>query len=333
MPPAGSLDAGGLERLLAGDRRALARAITRVDNEEPGWQELMAEVYPHGGKAFVVGVTGSPGAGKSTLVSRLAQRYRDAGQKVGVIAIDPSSPFSGGALLGDRVRMGRNLEGIFFRSLASRGHLGGLSRAAGDVIQLLDAAGYDPILVETVGAGQSEVEVMQHVQTTLVVLAPGMGDDVQASKAGILEIGDLFVVNKADREEAERTVAELEMMLDLNPNPGEWRPPVLKTVARDGDGIAELVEAIAAHRAYLERSGRLEERRVRQAEEKLRTLVGERLLARIWHPLKDNGELQKWVEAILRREIDPYSAADRILAGHCDPRAPEAPRPKEGDTP
>ena len=238
-----------LQRFAAGDKRALARAITLVENGAPEAPGIMREIFAKTGNAHVVGVTGAPGVGKSTLVDRLAVEYRGRGRTVGIIAVDPTSPFTGGAVLGDRIRMQKGAadEGVFIRSLAARGHLGGVSLATGDVIKVMDAFGMDMVIVETVGAGQSEVDIMGLVHTTLVVTIPGMGDDIQAIKAGILEIGDLFVVNKADRDGADRTVMELEVMLDMNPHQGPWRPPVLKTTARDNVGISDLVDGIERH--------------------------------------------------------------------------------------
>ncbi|MBX6378465.1 MAG: methylmalonyl Co-A mutase-associated GTPase MeaB [Clostridia bacterium] len=305
-----------VERLLQGDRRALARCITLVENRAPESREILRQVFTHTGRAHVVGFTGAPGAGKSTLVYAVARHHRRAGRTVAVVAVDPSSPFSGGALLGDRVRMheaGAVDEGLFVRSLATRGHLGGLSRAAADVIACMDAAGWDVILVETVGAGQSEVEVMRHVHTTVVVAVPGLGDEVQAIKAGILEIADVFVVNKADREGAERVVADLRLMLDLNPEKPAWRPPIVKTVATSGEGVAELCAKLDEHRSYLESSGAMAARLRQQARERLREALVERLLTSVLERPGAVERFEELAEAVARRQADPYTAAASLL--------------------
>src|SRR5437016_7193393 len=250
-----------IERLLAGDRRALARMVTLIENESPSARRYLAELHQHAGHAHIVGVTGAPGAGKSTLVTRLVRELRRREHKVGVVAVDPTSPFSGGAILGDRIRM-MELAGdpeVFIRSMASRGNLGGLAASTRDVVRAMDAAGYDPLLIETVGTGQAEVEVMRTAQTVLVTSAPGMGDDVQAIKAGILEIADIFAVTKADKPGADQTVAELAMMLSLDPNrrKAACRIPVLRTSAIKDQGLAQLADAIQQHREYLIESGML----------------------------------------------------------------------------
>ncbi len=327
--------------LRAGDRRALARAISLVEEGAPGARELIQAVYPHTGRAHVIGITGSPGAGKSTLVSALARAYRREGKTVGVVAVDPSSPFTGGALLGDRIRLDGDAPdpGLFFRSLASRGQAGGLSRAASDVVDLMDAAGREVILIETVGAGQSEVDVMDVAHTTVVVTMPGVGDEIQAAKAGILEIGDIFVVNKADRDGADTAVAALEMMLDLGagvvsvdaghhgagalaapaaaPQPqmegAAWRPPVLKTVARDGVGIPELIAALARHRAFLDASPAGLERRRRRAADRLLAVAARMLLERL---ARRDGRLDSLAADVAARRLDVYSAAEALLSPH-----------------
>jgi LAO/AO transport system kinase len=389
-----------IEELVArferGDRRALARAITLVENGAPEGAELIRRLWSRTGRAHVIGITGPPGAGKSTLVDRIASAFRAQGRTVGILAVDPTSPFSGGAILGDRIRMGRTLSdpGVFMRSLAARGHLGGLSAATGEVIGLLDAFGFDLILVETVGAGQSEVEVMALAQTTLVVLIPGMGDEIQAIKAGILEIGDVFAVNKADRDGADRTAMEIEMMLDLGhmgeaginrwplapeseggteagpdgvgavlpraegfnsgalsrldrtghhsaaelagalkglshaaqhaaerhgtANPGDisFRPPVVKTVAKDGQGIEALVDRLAEHRAFLEETGRLERLYAKDAAAKLRDRIAREAARIILARAEATGDLARLEGALARRECDPLTAAEELLAKH-----------------
>lgn len=264
--------------LLAGQRRALARAISAVERGDPAAAELLRAVLPHGGRAHVVGITGSPGVGKSTLLAALVGALRARGRRVGVLAVDPSSPFTGGALLGDRIRLAQADEGVFFRSLASRGGQGGVARATGEAVDLLDAAGYETVLVETVGAGQSEVAVMRLAHTVVVVTAPGLGDEVQAAKAGILEIGHVFVVNKADREGADRAAAELRSMLELDLRPRAWDPPVIQTVAREGRGVEEVLAAVEAHAQHLRATGGWEAHRRRRVEAELADRLGQLLL-------------------------------------------------------
>ncbi len=313
--------------LLDGDRRALARAITLTENEDPMAVPLAAAIYPHTGKARVIGVTGPPGAGKSTLVDGLAHKYREAGQRVAIIAVDPTSPFTGGAILGDRIRMRRVAAdpNVYMRSLATRGHLGGLSWHTGSVIRLLDAAGFDTILVETVGTGQAEVEIMRYAETTVVVMVPGLGDEVQAIKAGILEIADVLVVNKADREGADSLARELEMTLRLGeparkhraPSGGEdevWVPPVIKTVASADQGLEELIAEIARHNEFLRRGGGLEEWRRSELEAELRDLVRD-LAGETAHDWAvSTGLWQEAVSSVLGRSSDPRSAASMLVS-------------------
>ncbi len=308
---------------LAGQRRALAHLLSLVEEGAEESREIIARLYPHTGQAHIVGITGAPGSGKSTLVSQIAAEYRRRKRTVGIVAVDPSSPFSGGALLGDRIRM-RALSGdpgIFIRSMASRGSLGGLARSTRDVVLVLDACGYQRILIETVGAGQTEVDIASAAHTTLVIQVPGAGDDIQALKAGLLEIADILVVNKGDQPGAERMVALLQSMLDLrsaSPSPGEssWRPPVLKTVATAGQGAAETVDAVEQHMAYLGISGRLQERQRARLADELRALLQEELLRRALAQISPQ-RYQAFVESVLSRRTDPYSASQELLREIC----------------
>jgi len=311
-----------VERLLTGDRRAVARLISMIENDGPEAREALAALYPHTGRAYVVGVTGAPGTGKSTLVNELAKLYRKRGRTVGIIAVDPTSPFSGGALLGDRIRM-RDLAGdpgIFIRSMATRGSLGGLARATADAIKVLDAAGYGMIFVETVGAGQAEVDIAKTAHTTVVVEAPGLGDEIQAIKAGITEIADIFVVNKADREGADSTAMALEMILNFDhisrfssQGPG-WRPPICKTIALHGKGVEAVAEAIERHRVYLRESGEFQRRERERIEAELRDMISQEMARRFFQRV-DERVLKDLVDRIARRKLDPYSAVAMLLEG------------------
>ncbi|WP_406092583.1 methylmalonyl Co-A mutase-associated GTPase MeaB [Kitasatospora purpeofusca] len=307
-----------VEQARQGRPRAVARLISLVENAAPELREVMAALAPHTGHAYTVGLTGSPGVGKSTSTSALVSAYRRLGKRVGVLAVDPSSPFSGGALLGDRVRMQDHATDpeVFIRSMATRGHLGGLSWAAPQALRVLDAAGCDVILVETVGVGQSEVEIAAQADTAVVLLAPGMGDGIQAAKAGILEIGDLFVVNKADRDGADATARELNHMLGLGEarEAGAWRPPIVKTVAARGEGVDEVVEALEKHRAWLEEHGELEVRRRRRAAQEIEAIALAALRSRIGD-LHGDRQLAALAEKVVAGELDPYGAADRLVAG------------------
>ncbi len=304
-----------VDRLLAHDRRAVARLITLVENHAPEAQEAIATLYSHTGKAYIIGVTGSPGTGKSTLVNQIAKLFRKQGLTVGIVAVDPTSPFSGGAILGDRIRM-QDLSsdpGVFIRSMATRGALGGLARATSDVVKVLDAYGKDVILIETVGVGQDEVEIAKTAHTTVVVEVPGLGDDIQAIKAGVLEIADILAVNKADREGAERTVAALEMMLELGArSQADWKPPVLKTVALQGTGVAELVAAIQRHRTHLAQTGRLLTRERERVRRELIEIAQERLLARLLAATPAE-EMEVLIEDVVSRRLDPYAAAEGLV--------------------
>ncbi|GGV00117.1 methylmalonyl Co-A mutase-associated GTPase MeaB [Streptomyces spectabilis] len=301
-----------------GRPRAVARLISLVEGASPQLREVMAALAPLAGHAYVVGITGSPGVGKSTSTSALVSAYRRAGKRVGVLAVDPSSPFSGGALLGDRVRMSEHASdpGVYIRSMATRGHLGGLAWAAPQAIRVLDAAGCDVVLVETVGVGQSEVEIASQADTSVVLLAPGMGDGIQAAKAGILEIGDVYVVNKADRDGADATARELNHMLGLGESrkPGDWRPPIVKTVAARGEGIDEVVEALEKHRAWMEERGVLASRRVSRAAREIETIAVTALRERI-SDLHGDVRLGALAERIVAGELDPYAAADSLVEG------------------
>ncbi len=333
----------GLEE---GNRRALARAITYVENDYPEGKEIMKRIFKKTGNAHVVGITGFPGVGKSTTVSKLVQKFREKGKKVGVVAVDPGSPFTGGALLGDRLRMegldvSKNLwldPGVFFRSMSSRGRVGGLAAKTGDVIRLLDAFGFDVILVETVGAGQSEVDIVEVADTSIVVMMPEMGDDIQINKAGILEIGDIYVVNKADLGGAEKTVKWLKSMIMMDQEAVEilsktshadeyavesgeifermkrgkdWIPPIITTVADKGEGIDELVDAIERHFSHLKSSGKLKERRVRRISREVFSIITEEIRNILIH---DSGNsFRKVVEMVVNNEIDPHTAAEIMI--------------------
>ncbi len=339
-----------VERLLDGEHRALARAITIIENREDGYRDLVSALHGHTGNAEIIGVTGSPGAGKSTLVDKMAEAYRDRGLTVGVIAVDPSSPFTGGAVLGDRVRMASTVADmdVFVRSMSARGHLGGLSAATTDAVTALDAFGKDRVIVETVGAGQNEVAVVETADTVAVLVQPGSGDDVQMLKAGILEIGDVFVVNKADKPGADQMVQQLREMLGMRDGGGRpghsgggergdgggagdgepgavdgeseqtWTPPVVETVATTGEGVAELLDVLADHRAFLESSGQLvETTRDRYAEE-IRTLLRDDAATLLEDEIAARGGIESLVDAVMARETDPYTIADEIVGPIAD---------------
>ena len=327
-----------VDELLAGKHRALARVITKIENRSPGYRDLVSQLHDHTGDAEVIGITGSPGAGKSTLVDKMAATYRERGETVGVIAIDPSSPFTGGAVLGDRIRMGSNVGDmdVFFRSMSARGSLGGLSTATTDAVKALDAFGKDKVIVETVGAGQNEIEIVKTADTVAVLVPPGSGDDVQMLKAGILEIADIFVVNKADMDGADRTVMELREMVemrDASPMAGHhgadaiasedtepadeetgWEPRIIETVAKTGEGVEEFLGTIADHTAWLTESGELESQTRKRYEAEIKTLLREDTAALLEEELAARGGLETYVDRVLDRKTDPYSVADELVA-------------------
>ena len=303
-----------LEKLFAGEPRAVARAITKVENGANSAAEIMKAVFPKTGNAIIIGITGSPGAGKSSLVDKLAMFYRGQGEKIGIVCVDPSSPFSGGAILGDRIRM-QTLgldKNVFIRSMATRGNLGGLSRATVDAAAILDAAGFDKVIIETVGVGQDEVEIVKAADVSVVVLVPGMGDDIQAIKAGIMEIGDVFVINKADRDGVLRTEKELEALLSLAHRPDFWNSPIVKTVATENKGIEDLSKAIESYNDFLKQGENLERRKA-IARWRLLELLQEKLLADVLNRNGTSEKLDKLALEIAEKKTNPYSAVEEIL--------------------
>lgn len=301
--------------LLKGSKLAISRAITTVENEYDEATEIMQKLYPHTGRAYAIGITGPPGAGKSTLTDKLTKEYRSRGKSVGIIAVDPSSPFSGGAILGDRIRMNELTmdDGVFIRSMATRGSLGGMSRKTAEVVKILDAAGKDIVIIETVGVGQSEVDIVKTADTTLVVLVPGLGDDIQAIKAGILEIGDVFAINKADREGVERLNLEMEMMLDLDQSETAWRPKIMRTVASQNQGVVELVDAIEEHSKFLTQSGMLEKHRFERTRNEILAMLDEAIKIYLMKKVAGS-KFESLTTEVNERKNDPYSAVKSVLS-------------------
>jgi LAO/AO transport system kinase len=308
-----------VEKILAGDVRTAAKVIRDIDDGIPSSREVLKALYPHTGKAYVIGVSGFPGVGKSTLVDQMIQAYREVGKSLGILAVDPTSPFSGGAILGDRVRMQRHGTdpGVFIRSLATRGHFGGLTRSTRSVIDVLDAMGKDIIIVETVGVGQDEVDIVTTAHTTIIVLIPGMGDDIQAIKAGILEVADIFVINKAEREGLEKTMRELQVMLDMNAggNNGKWKPPILATEAIQNRGVPELLSAIEAHKAFLfdHATTYLREQLRKKAFRELVDTIKESFVAEIIHELESSEQFEQMIDDLVDKKTDPLSLCERIM--------------------
>jgi LAO/AO transport system kinase len=306
------------KKVISGDIRAVAKLIRDIDDKLPEARDALKDLYPFTGRAYVVGITGAPGVGKSTLVDQMVTRLRKIGKTVGVLAVDPTSPFSGGAILGDRVRMQRHSmdEGVFIRSMATRGYFGGLTQSTRSAIDVLDAMGKDYILVETVGVGQDEIDIVQSAHTTLIVLVPGMGDDIQALKAGILEVGDIFVVNKADREGADRTVNDLRLMVEMDEKryKNAWKPPILTAQAVFDKGVQEILDEIEKHRTYLtsspERGSTLQYEKVKHD---LTEMIRDQIINKVLADIVNSGEFEEALQSIMKRELDPYTACDTIV--------------------
>ncbi len=304
-----------VKELLKGNRRAAARLMTLAESMSPEAHAAIKQLYPHTGSAHIIGVTGPPGSGKSTLVDKIIKEYRDQGKTVGVVAVDPSSPFTGGALLGDRIRMSRfsTDPGVFIRSMGSRGSLGGLAWATYDIVHILDALGKDIIIVETVGAGQAEVNIIQIAETIVLLSIPGLGDDIQTIKAGVMEIGDIFAINKADLDGADRRYAELEMALGLDRTSDGWEHPIIKVIATTGEGVEELVKAIQQHHEYLVTSGKIKQNQERRFCAQLETIVEHSFMRKLFVDPEERKLFQKLVQEVCERKTDPYTAAERLI--------------------
>jgi LAO/AO transport system kinase len=305
-----------IEQLRAGDARALARAISVVENHSPGWSELLKAIFPYSGHARILGLTGPPGAGKSTLVDQLARYYRKEGQSIGIIAVDPTSPYTGGAILGDRIRMQEHSSdsGIYIRSMATRGSLGGLARTTADVSTILDASGRDLIMIETVGVGQDEVDIVRLADITVVILVPGMGDDVQSIKAGIMEIADIFVINKSDREGAERVEREIRALQSLAVRSDNWTPPIVKTVATDGTGVPELAAAVRDYQTHLQRENLLLKRNIQNWQVRLVEMLRDAMLEKVRDQMED-GKMAHFAAEVAEHKRDPYTLVEEIVQG------------------
>ena len=307
------------EKIISGDIRSVARLIRDIDDNVPGAREVLKDLYPSTGKAYVIGITGSPGVGKSTLVDQMVTHLRSAGKTVGVLAVDPTSPFTGGAILGDRVRMQRHSmdEGVFIRSMATRGYFGGITQSTRSAIDVLDAMGKDCIIVETVGVGQDEIDIVQSADTTIIVLVPGMGDDVQALKAGILEIGNIFVINKADREGADRTVSDIRLMIEMDEKRYKdgWKPPILTAQAVFDKGIIEILDEIDKHRKHLQSSAQIQSmRKYEKARNDLSEMIKDKIIHDVFDEIINSGEFETTLQSIVKGEIDPYTACDTIVS-------------------
>ena len=304
-----------VQRIRAGELRALARAISTVEDRTPESTELLKALFPYSGNSLLLGLTGSPGAGKSTLVDQVAREYRKQGKTIGIVAVDPTSPFSGGALLGDRIRMQSHYadKGIYIRSMATRGSLGGLASTTADVATVLDASGRDLVMIETVGVGQDEVDIVRLADVTIVVLVPGMGDDVQTIKAGIMEIADIFVINKSDRDGAERVEREVRAMQSLAMRKDNWTPPIVKTVASEGTGIKELLSAIEKYREHLQQSGRAQARRIENWRGRIAEMLRDALFQRVLSYYLSEGEANRFAAEVAEHKRDPYSLVEKIV--------------------
>jgi len=312
------------EKIISGDIRSVARLIRDIDDNVPGARKVLKDLYPSTGRAYVVGITGAPGVGKSTLVDQMVTHLRGAGKTVGVLAVDPTSPFSGGAILGDRVRMQRHSmdEGVFIRSMATRGYFGGITQSTRSAIDVLDAMGKDCIIVETVGVGQDEIDIVQSAHTTIIVLVPGMGDDIQALKAGILEIGDIFVINKDDREGADRTVNDIRLMIEMDEKRYKdgWKPPILTAQAVFDKGVKEILDEIEKHHKHLQSSAQIQSlRNYEKARNDLSEMIKDKIIHNVLDEIIQSGEFEKSLQLILKGEIDPYTACDTIVSKKLKP--------------